>query len=450
MTTATKRAAIILAAGKSTRMKSAHSKVLHPVGGRPMIEWVTSLARDAGIERIVCVVGEGNADVKAAALGLGLDIAIQEPQLGTGHAVQCAKEALQGFDGHVVVLYADTPLISVSTLEGVFTAFETHALAVLGFEPEDAAAYGRLVVKGDDLHAIVEAKEASPEQLKIGLCNSGVLAASTDDLFSACDRVTNENAKGEYYLTDIVEILRGDGKRATVVHAPETEVLGVNDRIDLARAEAAFQANKRDAAMKNGVSLKHPESVYFAYDTVIESDVTIDANVVFGPGVTVRSGATIHSFCHIEGTDIGENAQIGPFARLRPGTQLLKNTKVGNFVETKKAVIGNGSKINHLSYVGDAEIGENVNVGAGTITCNYDGYNKHKTIIGDGAFIGSNSSLVAPVKIGAGAFLGSGGVVTDNVPEDALALARSRQVNKIGWGARFRAVQEKLKAKKKS
>jgi len=450
MTTATKRAAIILAAGKSTRMKSAHSKVLHPVGGRPMIEWVTSLARESGIERIVCVVGEGNADVKAAAEGLGLDIAIQEPQLGTGHAVKCAKEALADFEGHVVVLYADTPLISVSTLEGVFKAFETHALAVLGFEPENPAAYGRLVVEGDDLHAIVEAKEASPEQLAIGLCNSGVLAASSTDLFSACDRVTNDNVKSEYYLTDIVEILRGDGKRATVVHAPETEVLGVNDRIDLARAEAAFQTLMRETAMKNGVSLKHPESVYFAYDTVIARDVTIDANVVFGPGVTVQSGTFIHSFCHIEGTEIGKNAQIGPFARLRPGTKLSNKTKVGNFVETKKAVIGNGSKINHLSYIGDAELGENVNVGAGTITCNYDGYNKHKTTIGDGAFIGSNSSLVAPVQIGAGAFLGSGGVVTDNVPDDALALARSKQVNKQGWGARFRAAQEKLKAKKKS
>lgn len=449
MNTSTKRAAIILAAGKSTRMKSTRSKVLHPVGGRPMIEWVTGLARNAGVDRIVCVVGEGNVDVKTAAQGLGLDIAIQEPQLGTGHAVQCAKEALQGFEGHVVVLYADTPLISSETLEGVFQAFETHSLAVLGFEPDDAAAYGRLVVNGNDLHAIVEAKEASPEQLSIGLCNSGVLAASAADLFGACDRLTNENAKGEYYLTDIVEILRGDGKGATVVHAPETEVLGVNDRTDLARAEAAFQAVMRDKAMRDGVSLKHPESVYFSYDTVLEPDVSVDANVVFGPGVTVRRGANIHSFCHIEGADIGEGANIGPFARLRPGTQLAENTKVGNFVETKKAVVGKGSKINHLSYVGDAELGEGVNVGAGTITCNYDGYNKHKTEIGDGAFVGSNSSLVAPVKIGAGAFLGSGGVVTDDVPADALALARSKQVNKLGWGARFRTVQEKLKAKKK-
>lgn len=448
MNTSTQRAAIILAAGKSTRMQSGRSKVLHPVGGRPMIEWVTALARIAGIEKIVCVVGEDNADVRAAAQQLELDIAVQEPQLGTGHAVQCAKEALQGFEGHVVVLYADTPLISAQTLEGVFKAFETHSLAVLGFEPEDPAAYGRLVTsETGDLHAIVEAKEASPEQLAITLCNSGVLAASASDLFGACDRVKNENAKGEYYLTDIVEILRRDGKRATVVHAPETEVLGVNDRTDLARAEAAFQTVMRDAALKNGVSLKHPESVYFAYDTVLEPDVTVDANVVFGPGVTVRRGATIHSFSHIEGAEIGENAQVGPFARLRPGTELGEGTKVGNFVETKKAKVGKGSKINHLSYVGDAELGEGVNVGAGTITCNYDGYRKHKTVIGDGAFIGSNSSLVAPVTIGKGAFLGSGGVVTENVPDDALALARSKQVNKLGWGARFRAVQEKLKAK---
>ena len=445
----TRRAAIILAAGKSTRMKSSRSKVLHPVGGRPMIDWVTALARGAGVEKIVCVVGEGNADVRAAAEAQGLDIAIQEPQLGTGHAVQCAKAALDGFEGQVVVLYADTPLITGETLARVFDAFETHAMSVLGFEPEDPAAYGRLVTTGSDLQAIVEAKECTPEQLKIGLCNSGVVAASAADLFSACDRVTNDNLKGEYYLTDIVEILRGDGKSATVVHASETEVLGVNDRIDLSRAEAAFQTLMRDEAMKSGVSLKHPQTVFFAYDTVIEPDVTIDANVVFGPGVTVRRGATIHSFSHLEGADVGEGANIGPFARLRPGTKLAENTKVGNFVETKKANVGKGSKINHLSYVGDAELGENVNVGAGTITCNYDGYNKHKTIIGDGAFVGSNSSLVAPVTIGTGAFLGSGGVVTDDVPADALALARSKQVNKTGWGARFRAAQEKLKAKRK-
>jgi bifunctional UDP-N-acetylglucosamine pyrophosphorylase/glucosamine-1-phosphate N-acetyltransferase len=444
----TKRAAIILAAGKSTRMKSSRSKVLHPIGGRPMIEWVTHLAKGAGIERIVCVVGEDNADVRAAAEALGLDIAVQEPQMGTGHAVQCAKAALDGFDGQVVVLYADTPLISGKTLSRVFEAFETHALAVLGFDAADPAAYGRLVTQGADLHAIVEAKECTAEQLKISLCNSGVVAASAADLFSACDRVTNDNKKGEYYLTDIVEILRGDNKGATVVYASEAEVLGVNDRRDLANAEAAFQAVMREAAMVSGVSLKHPETVYFAYDTILEPDVTVEANVVFGPGVTVRRGATIHAFSHLEGADVGEGASVGPFARLRAGTVLAENAKVGNFVETKKASIGRGSKINHLSYVGDAELGENVNIGAGTITCNYDGYKKHKTTIGDGAFVGSNSSLVAPVTIGAGAFLGSGGVVTKDVPDDALALARADQVNKLGWGVRFRAVQEKLKAKK--
>ena len=450
MTTAIQRAAIILAAGKSTRMKSAQSKVLHPVGGRSMIKWVTALAREAGIERIVCVVGEANADVKAAAETLGLEIAIQEPQQGTGHAVQCAKNALKDFEGQVVVLYADTPLIKAETLENVFRAFETHDLAVLGFEPEDPAAYGRLVTQGEELHAIVEAKEASPEQLAIGLCNSGVLAGQSTDLFNACDRVTNDNVKGEYYLTDIVEILRGDGKSATVIKASETEVLGVNDRVDLARAEAAFQDRMRSSVMKNGVTLKHPESVYFSYDTEIEADVTIDANVIFGPGVRIKSGSVINGFCHIEGAVIGQNAQIGPFARLRPGTDLAESTKVGNFVETKKATVGKGSKINHLSYIGDADLGENVNVGAGTITCNYDGFNKHKTTIQDGAFIGSNSALVAPVTIGAGAFLGSGGVVTDDVPDDALALARSKQVNKLGWGSRFRSAQAKRKAKKQS
>ncbi len=444
----TQRAAIILAAGKSTRMKSSRSKVLHPIGGRPMIEWVTSLARGAGIERIVCVVGEGNADVRAAAKGLGLDIAVQEPQKGTGHAVQCAKAALDGFDGQVVVLYADTPLITGETLNRVFDAFDTHALAVLGFEADDPAAYGRLITDGADLHAIVEAKECTAEQLRISLCNSGVVAASAADLFSACDRVKNENKKGEYYLTDIVEILRGDGKGATVVHASEAEVLGVNDRRDLASAESAFQNVMREAAMISGVSLKHPDTVFFAYDTVLEPDVTVHANVVFGPGVTVKRGATVHAFSHLEGAIVGEGANVGPYARLRSGTVLAENAKVGNFVETKKAIVGKGSKINHLSYVGDAELGDDVNVGAGTITCNYDGYNKHKTTIGDGVFVGSNSSLVAPLTIGAGAFLGSGGVVTKDVPVDALALSRADQINKLGWGARFRAVQEKLKAKR--
>ena len=446
----TLRAAVILAAGKSTRMKSSRSKVLHPVGGRSMLAWTAALARSVGAEKIVCVVGEDNADVRAAAEALGLEIALQEPQLGTGHAVLAAKAALQGFNGVMAVLYADTPFVETATLEAVFDSLSKGAdVAVVGFEPDDPGAYGRLITKGGELTEIVEAKEASPAQLKVGLCNSGVMAASCADMFSALERVGNDNAKGEYYLTDVISILRGDGKTARVITADTGEVLGVNSRPDLAEAEAVFQTKMRKAAMENGVTLRDPETIYFSYDTQIQADAEIGANVVFGPGVTIAADAVIHPFCHLEGAVIGEGAQIGPFARLRPGTEMGANSKAGNFVETKKAKIGKGSKINHLSYIGDAVIGEGANIGAGTITCNYDGYFKHQTTIGDGAFIGTNSSLVAPVKIGDGAYLGSGGVITKDVPAGALAVARADQVNKEGWAKRYHAAQKKRKAKKK-
>jgi len=441
------RAAIILAAGKSTRMKSATSKVLHNVGGRPMLAWVKALADSAGVSKIVCVVGEANADVRAAAEALGMEIAVQEPQLGTGHAVLAAKDNLKDFDGTVTVLYADTPLIRTETAGLVFDALEGADVAVLGFEADDPAAYGRLITEGDELTAIVEAKEATPAQLAIKLCNSGVISASREDMFSALARVTNDNAKGEYYLTDVIEILRGDGRKAVAVIGDEAEVLGVNSRQDLALAEQAFQTAKRAEIMGRGVTLRDPESVIFAFDTEIENDVEVGANVVFSPGVKVRSHAVIHPFCHLEDCEIGDGANIGPFARIRPGTILESNTRIGNFVETKKARIGKGSKVNHLSYIGDAEIGEDVNVGAGTITCNYDGYNKHTTIIEDGAFVGTHSSLVAPVTIGKGAFLGSGGVITKDVPADALALARAAQVNKEDWAKRYHTAQRKRKEK---
>jgi len=320
-------------------------------------------------------------------------------------------------------------------------------VAVLGFEADDPAAYGRLITEGDELTAIVEAKEATPAQLAIKLCNSGVISASREDMFSALARVTNDNAKGEYYLTDVIEILRGDGRKAVAVIGDEAEVLGVNSRLDLALAEQAFQTAKRAEIMGRGATLRDPESVIFAFDTEIENDVEVGANVVFSPGVIVRSHAVIHPFCHLEDCEIGEGANIGPFARIRPGTILESNTRIGNFVETKKARIGKGSKVNHLSYIGDAEIGEDVNVGAGTITCNYDGYNKHTTIIEDGAFVGTHSSLVAPVTIGKGAFLGSGGVITKDVPADALALARAAQVNKEDWAKRYHTAQRKRKEK---
>jgi len=414
-----------------------------------MLSWVANLARSVGADKIVCVVGEGNADVQAAAKELGLDIALQEPQLGTGHAVLCAKDALKGFKGDVAVLYADTPFVRKETLERVFESLDRGTdVTVLGFEPEEPGFYGRLITKDGELTAIVEARDASNEILDIGLCNSGVMAASTTDMFSALARVGNENVKGEYYLTDIVEILRSDGKMARVITADEGEVLGVNSRIDLAAAEVAFQMGMRGAMLAKGVTLRDPDTTYFSYDTKISPDAEIGANVVMGPGVSIAKHAVIHPFCHLEGTKIGEGAQIGPFARLRPGTEMAAGTKAGNFVETKKAKIGKGSKINHLSYIGDAEVGEGANIGAGTITCNYDGYFKHKTEIGDGVFVGTNSSLVAPVKIGKGAYLGSGGVITKDVPADALAVARAEQVNKEGWAKRYNAAQKKRKSKK--
>ena len=317
----TQRAAIILAAGKSTRMKSSRSKVLHPVGGRAMLAWSADLARSVGATKIVCVVGEANTDVRAAAEALGLDIAVQEPQLGTAHAVLAAKEALADFHGDVAVLYADTPLIETPTAEQVFDSLSQGSdVTVLGFEPEEPGAYGRLITKGSELLAIVEAKEATPEQLAVRLCNSGVMAASRADMFAALDKVDNKNAKGEYYLTDIVEILRDMGKMAHVVNASETEVMGVNSRPDLALAEAAFQNRMRERAMEAGVTLRDPATTYFSYDTQIENDADIGANVVFGPGVTVAKDAVIHPFCHLEGAIIGQGALIGPFARLRPGT----------------------------------------------------------------------------------------------------------------------------------
>jgi len=446
MSNNSKRAAVILAAGKSSRMKSAKSKVLHKVGGLPMLAWVTQLARLAGVEKIIAVVGEANTDVRAAAEKLGLEIAIQEPQLGTGHAVLAAKANLDGFDGDVAVLYADTPLIRSETLAQIFEVLDGAAdVAVMGFETEYPAAYGRLIEKDGELIKIVEAKDASSAELAVRLCNSGVMAATASDMFAALGKVGNDNANGEYYLTDIVEIMRRSGKSAIAVRADVEEILGVNSRSDLALAEQAFQARMRTQIMDGGVTLRDPETTYFSWDTEIEAEADIGANVVFGPGAYVSAGAVIHPFCHIEGATVGKDAQIGPFARLRPGAHMGENSKAGNFVEIKKSVIGKGSKINHLSYIGDAQIGEGVNVGAGTITCNYDGYAKHKTNIGDGAFVGTNSSLVAPLTIGAGAYLGSGGVITENVPDDALALGRARQANKEGWAKRYRTAQEKRK-----
>ena len=392
------------------------------------------------------MVGEGNADVRAAAEALGLEIAVQEPQLGTGHAVDCAKATLGDHDGDVAVLFADTPLIRTETLGAVFAALDTSDVSVLGFEAEVPGAYGRLIEEDGSLQRIVEAKEASAEELAVTLCNSGVLAANAATLFDALTKVDNKNAKGEYYLTDVVGILRDAGRSATVVRGDEGEMLGVNSRDDLAAAHKAFQANMRRDALADGVTLRDPDTVYFSYDTVIERDATIAEHVVFGPGAVVKANAVVHAFSHIEGATVGEGASVGPFARLRPGAELGPETFVGNFVEVKKTVMGRGSKASHLTYLGDAEIGEGVNIGAGTVTCNYDGFFKHKTTIGDGAFIGTHTSLVAPVTVEEGGFTASGSVVTKTVPKDALAIGRAAQVNKDGWAARFRKAMQKRKA----
>lgn len=448
MSKSNKRAAIILAAGKSIRMKSNRSKVLHKVGGLAMLEWVTKLARSAGAEKIVAVVNGGPSDVRTAAEGLGLEIAVQEPQLGTGHAVSAASDMLRDFAGNVVVLCADAPLIQPETIERVFNVLdEGHDVSVLGFEPDDLADYGRLVVEDGKLVKIVEAKDATANELKIGICNSGLIAASASCLFWALDHIENDNSKGEYYLTDIVEISNNDGKSAVVQLADANEILGVNSRKDLAFAEQAFQTRMRSEMMDSGVTLRDPNTIYFSHDTEIEADAEVGANVVFGPGVKVGTGAIIHPFCHIEGACIGQYAQVGPFARLRPGTQMGEGSKAGSFVEVKKTSVGKDSKINHLSYIGDADIGENSNIGAGTITCNYDGFSKHKTTIGDGVFVGTHSSLIAPVAIGSGAYLATGGVITKDVPEDTLAVGRVRQENKIGWAKRLRDAKQKRKSK---
>lgn len=445
------RAAVILAAGHGSRMKSALAKPLHAVAGRSMLDWSLDLAAACGVERSVVVWGAHGPAVRDKAEAAGAATALQDPPMGTGDAVKQAREALSGFEGDAIVLYADTPLIRSETVAAVFQALETGAaVSVLGFEPDEPGAYGRLIetAKGD-LDAIVEAKEATPEQLAVRLCNSGVLAADASLLFDLLDEVTNDNAKGEYYLTDVVALARGRGLSAKAVRADEAEVLGVNSRADLAAAESAFQTRARSQAMAAGVTLTAPETVFFSHDTVIEADVVVEPNVVFGPGVTIRSGAVIRAFSHLEGCEIAGGCEVGPYARLRPGAVLETGAKVGNFVEVKKARLGEGAKANHLSYIGDGVVGAKANIGAGTIFCNYDGYFKNQTIVGEGAFIGSNSALVAPVTIGKGAMTGSGSVITRDVPDDALALARGEMAVKDGWAARFRKAMQAKKDKQK-
>ncbi len=433
-------ALIVLAAGQGTRMNSDLPKVLHELGGVPLFAHALASGQTLEPERTVLVVGHGAEAVAKAAHEIDPDIAIadQTEQLGTGHAVAQARLALEGFEGDVFVLYGDTPFIRAETLEAMEIAREEgNAVVVLGFEAEDPGRYGRLVMKGHDLTRIVEFKDATEDQLDITLCNSGVICVDSTVLFDLLDAVSNENASSEYYLTDIVEIARSRGLSATAVTCPEDETLGINSRAELADAEALFQDMARGEALENGVTLVAPETVFFAFDTVIGRDVVIEPNVIFGPGVTVETGARIRAFSHLEGAHVGGEAVVGPYARLRPGAELDAGAKVGNFVEIKNAQVGHGAKVNHLTYIGDATIGEGANIGAGTVTCNYNGFEKFHTEIGAHAFIGSDTMLVAPVTVGAGAITGSGSVITRDVPADALALGRAQQVVKDGAAPRL-------------
>lgn len=439
--------AVILAAGKGTRMKSALHKVLHPIGGRPMIDHLLASLAQVRVDRKVMVVGAERSQVEDAMVGRGIAFAVQEPQLGTGHAVMAARPHFEGANGDILVLYGDTPLISPEVIESMLAARRATGpdgrmpgIVVLGFRPADPASYGRLILGADGaLDRIVEFKDANADEAAIGLCNSGVMAFDSDLLPQCLDRLSNDNAKGEYYLTDTVAIARSLGRSAVVVEAAEEDLLGVNSRLDLAVAEAVFQTRMRRRAMTEGATLTAPETVFFSYDTELGRDVMVGPNVVFGPGVRVDDGATIHAFSHLEGAEVGEGASVGPYARLRPAAKIGAGARVGNFVEVKKATLEPGAKANHLSYIGDARVGAGANIGAGTITCNYDGFDKHVTEIGPGAFIGSNTALVAPVKIGSGAVIGAGSAIARDVPDDALALTRAERRVAEGWAAKFRA-----------
>jgi bifunctional UDP-N-acetylglucosamine pyrophosphorylase / glucosamine-1-phosphate N-acetyltransferase len=443
MTRTREFAAVILAAGKGTRMKSDVHKVLHPIAGRAMLDHLLGVLETLGPTRKIVVVGSGREQVEGLVAARGGEVVVQEEQLGTAHAVGQAEQALAGFEGDVVILFGDTPLIEAETMARMLdrlNAPDGPAIVVVGFRPEDPLAYGRIIADGDGAIAkMVEYKDATPEERAVNLCNSGMMAVRAEDLFGLLAKVGNDNAVGEYYLPDVVMLAAAAGRKSVVIEAEPWEMSGVNSRAELALVEAEWQRRRRLQAMADGVTLVAPDTVWFAHDTVIGRDCVIEPNVVFGPGVRIADGVCVRAFSHIEGATIATGAEIGPYARLRPGAEIGEKAKVGNFVEVKKSRLGKGAKANHLTYLGDADVGEGANIGAGTITCNYDGFFKYPTRIGAGAFIGSNSALVAPVTIGDDAMVGAGSVVTRDVEAGALAVARGEQQARPGWAARFRA-----------
>ena len=441
---------IILAAGMGSRMNSDTPKVLHHIAAAPMLHHAMAAGRSLDPARIVVVAGHEAAAVTKSALAFeeAAQVVIQDPQLGTAHAVAQAAAMLADAEGDAIVLYGDTPFIRPETLQAMRDARATHAVVVLGFHAADPGRYGRLVVQGETLERIVEYKDATDIQRTITLCNSGVICADAKTLFALIAKVGNDNTSGEYYLTDIVELAHADGLSAGVVICPEAETLGINTRAQLAAAEAAFQSRARADALDNGVTLTAPETVFFALDTHIGRDAIIGPHVLFGPGVTIESGAEVKGFCHLEGCHISRGAVVGPFARLRPGTELAEDVHVGNFVEVKNSILDEGVKVGHLTYLGDADVGEFTNIGAGTVTCNYDGVMKHRTTIGKRAFIGSDTMLVAPVTVGHDAMTASGSVITENVPDVALAVGRAKQINKPGLALRLMDRLKAIKAAK--
>jgi bifunctional UDP-N-acetylglucosamine pyrophosphorylase/glucosamine-1-phosphate N-acetyltransferase len=442
---------VVLAAGQGTRMRSDTHKVLHPIAGKPMLLHLLDTVQGMGAEKVVVVLGKGREQVEAAIAGReGVMTALQSEQKGTGHAVRMAEQALSGFEGSVLVTFGDTPFVTADTLNAMrdrLNANDDPGVVVLASSPEDGKAYGRVILEdgSDRIAKMVEYKDASEEERAVRLCNSGMLAARSADLFRWLGKIGNANAAGEYYLPDVVNVAHDEGRHPVAIEGEPFETAGVNSRAELAALELDWQGRRRWEALEQGATLIDPESVWFSADTELGRDCTIEPHVVFGPGVKIADGAVIRAFSHIEGAAIATGCEVGPFARLRPGAVMERGSKVGNFVEMKKTVLGEGAKANHLTYLGDATIGAKANIGAGTITCNYDGFFKYPTKIGAGAFIGSNSALVAPITIGDGAIVGAGSVITKDIAADELAVARGEQRGMKGWASRFR---ERQKAKK--